>query len=126
VADQYWTELIRTYPLYGVFSGVPETPNDRLGDNSIAALRAWQDKEDRWLEQVRAIDQSVLAGHAVSAVYGILRETLEAAHQSRICHAEYWPLNQQSGFQIYLPLLSELQPLGTPELRLWSSSWTTS
>jgi uncharacterized protein (DUF885 family) len=117
VADQYWTGLIQTYPLYGVFSGAPETPNDRLGDNSVAASRAWERKEDRWLQQLRGIDRDVLAGHPDNAVYGTLRETLEAAQQSRVCHAEYWPLNQQSGFQIGLPLLSELQPLGTAELR---------
>ena len=117
VADQYWTDLIRTFPLYGVFSGAPETPNDRLGDNSIAAVRQWERKEDRWLQQVRAIDHGALAGHPENPVYGILRETLESAQQSRVCHIEYWPLNQQSGFQIGLPLLSQLQPLGTPELR---------
>ena len=117
LADQYWTGLIQTYPLYGVFSGAPETPNDRLGDNSIAASRAWEKREDRWLQQLRGIDREVLAGHPENAVYGTLRETLEAAQQTRVCHAEYWPLNQQSGFQIGLPLLSELQPLGTPELR---------
>jgi uncharacterized protein (DUF885 family) len=117
VADQYWTDLIQTYPLYGVFSGAPETPNDRLGDNSIAASRRWEKKEDRWLQHLRAIDHRALAGHPENAVYGTLRETLESARQSRVCHIEYWPLNQQSGFQIGLPLLSELQPLGTPELR---------
>jgi uncharacterized protein (DUF885 family) len=117
VADEYWTELIQTFPLYGVFFGAPETPKDRLGDNSIAALRRWQGKEDRWLHQLRGIDPGPLTGYAANAVYGILRETLESADQSRICHAEYWPLNQQHGFQISLPLLSELQPLGSPELR---------
>lgn len=117
VADQYWSDLIQTFPLYGVFTGAPETPNDRLGDNSVATQRAWERKEDRWLQQIESIDQGALAGHPENAVYGILRETLESAQQSRVCRAEYWPLNQQRGFQIGLPLLSELQPLGTPELR---------
>jgi uncharacterized protein (DUF885 family) len=117
VADEYWTDLIQTYPLFGVFVGVPETPNDRLGNNSLAATRAWERKEDRWLERLRAIDPTPLRGKAEEATYGILRETLEAARQTRVCHAEYWPLNQQSGLQIFLPLMSELQPLGTPELR---------
>jgi len=117
VADDYWTDLIQTYPLWGVFLGVPEASNDRLGDNSLAATRAWERKEDRWLAQLGAIDPTPLRGHAEEATYGILRETLEAARQTRVCHAEYWPLNQQNGLQISLPLLSELQPVGTAELR---------
>lgn len=117
VADNYWTDLVQTYPLFGVFVGVPETPHDRLGDNSLAAARAWERKEDRWLEQLRAIDPAPLRGRAEEATYGVLRETLEAARQTRVCHAEYWPLNQQNGLQIFLPLLSQLQPLGTAELR---------
>ncbi len=117
VADEYWTELIRAFPLYGVFVGAPEAPNDRLGDNSIAATRAWERKEDRWLQQLQDIDQRTLAGHPDQAVYGILRETVDAARQSRVCHPEYWPLNQQNGPQIFFPVLSELQPLGTAQLR---------
>jgi uncharacterized protein (DUF885 family) len=117
VADDYWTGLIQAYPLFGVFLGVPETPNDRLGDNSLAATQAWERKEDRWLAQLSAIDPTPLRGHAEEATYGILRETLEAARQTRVCHVEYWPLNQQNGLQIFLPLLSELQPVGTAELR---------
>ena len=117
VADEYWTDLLQAYPLYGVFFGAPETPNDRLGDNSIAATRAWERKEDRWLQRLQDIDRPALEGTVDQATYGILRENLEAARQSRVCHTEYWPLNQQSGLQIFLPLLSELQPLGTLELR---------
>jgi uncharacterized protein (DUF885 family) len=117
VADEYWNDLVRTYPLFGVFSGVPETPNDRLGDNSIAATRAWERKEDRWLERLQAIDPRALAGHPEQATYGVLREILDASRQSRVCHAEYWRLNQQNGLQIFLPLMSELQPVGTAELR---------
>jgi uncharacterized protein (DUF885 family) len=117
LADEYWTDLLQTYPLYGVFVGAPETPNDRLGDNSIAVTRAWEQKEDRWLDRLQRIDQEALEGHPEQATYGILRESLEASRQSRVCHVEYWPLNQQSGLQIGLPLLSELQPVGTAELR---------
>ena len=117
VADDYWGQLIETFPLYGLFFGVPETPNDRLGDNSIPAVYAWGKKEDRWLERLGTIDQKLLAGRPELVTYGVLRERLEANRQLRVCHAEYWPLNQQSGLQIFLPLLSQLQPLGTQELR---------
>jgi uncharacterized protein (DUF885 family) len=117
VADEYWEELIETFPLYGVFFGVPETPNDRLGDNSISTIRAFEQKEDRWIERLTTINQNALSGRPEEVTYGILRETLEASRQQRVCHNEYWPLNQQSGLQIALPFLSQLQPLGTEELR---------
>ena len=117
LADEYWKDLIQTFPLYGVFFGVPETPNDRLGNNSLSTVRAWERKEDRWRDRVDAIDQASLSGRPEEITYGVLRETLEASRQQRVCHAEYWPLNQQSGLQIGLPLLSQLQPLGSDELR---------
>jgi uncharacterized protein (DUF885 family) len=117
LADDYWKELIQTFPLYGVYFGVPETPNDRLNDNSIPAIRAWERKEDRWLERLGTIDQTALKGRPEEVTYGVLKETLEASRQLRVCHAEYWPLNQQSGLQLTLPLLSDLQPLGSEELR---------
>lgn len=117
LADEYWKDLIQTFPLYGVFFGVPETPNDRLGNNSLSTVHAWERKEDRWRHRVDAIDQTSLSGRPEEITYGVLRETLEASRQQRVCHAEYWPLNQQSGLQIGLPLLSELQPLGSDELR---------
>src|SRR5687768_15452147 len=33
-----------------------------LGDNSLAALAAWQQKEDRWLEALKQIDPKGFAG----------------------------------------------------------------
>ena len=117
LADEYWRDLLQTYPLYGVFFGVPDSPNDRLGDNSIAALRRWEKKEDDWVQRLSRIDPAPLRGRNEEITYGVLRENLEASRQLRVCHSEYWPLNQQSGLQISLPLLAQLQPLGTPELR---------
>jgi uncharacterized protein (DUF885 family) len=117
LADEYWNDLIQTFPLYGLFFGVPEAPNDRLGDNSVAALRAWQKKEDRWIQRLGQVDPGPLRGRPDEVTYGILGETLEASRQLRVCHAEYWPLNQQSGLQISLPIIAQLQPIGTPELR---------
>jgi uncharacterized protein (DUF885 family) len=117
LADEYWKELIETFPLYGVFFGVPETPNDRLNDNSIKTVRAFERKEDRWFQRLTEIDEAALRGRPEEITYGILRETLEASRQARVCHAEYWPINQQSGLQISLPVLAQLQPLGSDELR---------
>ncbi len=117
VADDYFAAWTREFPMSAAFSGVPEAANDRLGDNSLAELRAWQQREDGWLAQLEAIDPGALRGTPDEPTYGILRETLAAARQSRVCHGELWPIHQQNGWQLYLPVLAQIQPLGTPELR---------
>jgi uncharacterized protein (DUF885 family) len=117
IADDYWAAWVQTFPLSAMFSGVPEAPNDRIGDNSIAAARAWEKREDSWLNQLRQIRASELKGQPEDATYGVLLETLEAARQGRVCRGELWPLNQQGGWQIGLPVVAQLQPVGTVELR---------
>jgi uncharacterized protein (DUF885 family) len=117
VANEYFTAWVQAFPLDAMASGVPEAPNDRLNDNSLAARRAWQRREDAWLAQLQAIEVDQVRGSPQELTYGVLLETLEASRQTRICHDEYLPLSQQGGFQIELPVLSQLQPLGTKTLR---------
>jgi uncharacterized protein (DUF885 family) len=117
LADDYWAEFLRVFPLYALFSGVPDTPDDRMGDNSLAAIRSWERKEDRWLHGLGQVSARALEGQPESATYGILRETLEASRQLRVCRPELWPLNQQGGWQIGLPVIAQIQPVGTAELR---------
>src|SRR5215207_2393504 len=117
LADEYFQSWVQTFPLFAVFSGVPDVPNDRLWENSLAAARAWERLEDRWFQQVKQIRTEPLRGRPEEATYGILRETLEASRQTRVCHGELWRLDQQNGWQIYLPIVAQLQPLGTPRLR---------
>jgi uncharacterized protein (DUF885 family) len=47
----------------------------------------------------------------------VLLETLEASREGRICRNELLSLNQQNGWQIGLPVVAQLQPLGTPAFR---------
>jgi uncharacterized protein (DUF885 family) len=116
LADDFVREFTAAHPLGAVFLGMPDAPNDRLDDNSLAATKAWEVKEDRWLERLKHIDVADLPS-ADQATHGVLLETLEGAVQGRVCRSELWPLNQQSGLQIYLAILSQLQPLGTDQLR---------
>ena len=116
LADEYVTAFVETFPLAAMFNGMPDVANDRLGDNSLAATRAWEAKEDQWRARLSRIDAHSLHGADV-ATFGMLKELLDASYQQRVCHAELWPLNQQSGLQIALPLLSQLQPVGTAPLR---------
>jgi uncharacterized protein (DUF885 family) len=117
VANEYFAAWVQAFPIDAMFSGVPEAANDRLNDNSLAAVRAWQQREDSWLAQLRTIDVAPVRGSPQEVTYGVLLETLEASQQTRICRNELLPLSQQGGFQINLPDLSQLQPVGTAKLR---------
>jgi uncharacterized protein (DUF885 family) len=117
VAHEYFAAWVQAFPIDALYDGVPEAPNDRLNDNSLVAVRAWQGRENAWLAQLRSIEVDRVRGAPQEVTYGVLRETLEASRESRICHNELLPLNQQGGFQINLPVLSQLQPLGTGKLR---------
>ena len=117
IADDYWAQWVQTFPLGAMFSGVPEAPNDKIGENSIAAVRNWEKKEDRWLDQLHQVRASELRGQPEDATYGVLLETLEASKEGRVCRNELLPLNQQGGWQIGLPVVAQLQPVGTAELR---------
>ena len=117
LADEYWNSYLQAFPLAGMFLGAPDAPTDRMGDNSLAAVRAWEQKEDRWISRLKEIRADALRGRPEDATYGVLLETLEASRQSRICRPELLPLNQQGGWQIFLPVIAQIQPLGTAELR---------
>jgi uncharacterized protein (DUF885 family) len=117
LANDYWAEFLRAFPLAALFSGVPDSPSDRMGDNSLAATRSWEQKEDRWIDQLGGVSPRALEGQPENATYGVLRETLEASRQLRVCRPELLPLNQQGGWQIGLPVIAQIQPVGTAELR---------
>jgi uncharacterized protein (DUF885 family) len=117
VADDFFATWVRTFPLGALFSGVPEAPNDDLGDNSLAAQAAWRKREDGWLSQLRGVDSAALRSTPDEATYATLREGLESSRQSRVCRSELWPVSQQHGWQVYLPIVAQLQPLGSDTLR---------
>ncbi len=117
VADEYMAALLERNPELVTFYGLPNGRHDRLTDNSPAALRAWQAREDAWLARMAAMDPAPLDGRAERATYAILRDALESARATRACRGELWPVNQLTGWQANLPFLAQIQPVGTPELR---------
>jgi uncharacterized protein (DUF885 family) len=118
LADDYFATWVRTFPVNALFSGIPGARNERLDENSLGGIRRWREREDRWLSELRTIDATALEGRPEAVTYGVLRELLEASRQARVCHAELLPLDQQNGWQINLPVVAQLQPLGTPERRV--------
>lgn len=117
LADEYMLALLEQAPEYGTFLGLPIANHAAISDNSLAAMRAWEQREDGWLEQARAIDAAALRGRPEWITYGFLREQLESSRQSRVCRSELWGVSQMFGWHTMYPQLARLQPVGTPELR---------
>lgn len=84
LADEYWKDLIQTFPLYGLFAGVPEAPNDRLNDNSIAATRAWERKEDGWLARLAKVDDLPQGSARRGYLWGAARDARGEPPESRL------------------------------------------
>ena len=47
-----------------------------MSDNSLAAQKAWEAREDAWLAEARAIDPAAIEQESLKATYAILREAL--------------------------------------------------
>lgn len=114
LADEYVKEYVARNPETATFEGLPNAPDDKLGDNSLGALKAWQAKEDDWLTRLAAIDGASLWGRPEWLTYGFLREALEGSKSMRVARLELWPVNQMSGWQAGLAQLASVQPVGTP------------
>ncbi len=117
LADEYVKEYIARNPEAATFEGLPDAPDDKLSDNSLESLKAWQAKEDGWLARLAAIDGAALWGRPEWLTFGFLREALEGSKGLRIARLELWPVNQMSGWQATLTQLASIQPVGTAAAR---------
>jgi len=98
--------------------GVPGRHHDKLPDNSLESLKAWQAKEDAWLGQARQVEPAAIAEPPLRATYAIVREALEASVGARACRAELWTVSQfVNGWQVQFGYLVTIQPVGTDEAR---------
>ena len=117
LADEYLAALFERVPEIATFNGVPGHRHDRLTDNSLEAISAWERREDAWLAALRAMDTTRLAGRQEIVTYGILRDGLESSVASRVCRGELWGINQLVGWQVGLPQLASTQPVGSAQGR---------
>ncbi|HEV2148848.1 MAG TPA: DUF885 domain-containing protein [Longimicrobiaceae bacterium] len=118
LADEYVREHFVRNPTAATTAGWPEAEHGRLPDNSLEALRGWQEREDAWLTRVRAIDPTPLTGTPDYLTYAFLREALESRVGLRACRGELWAVSPTyTGWQAGFAFLSSVQPVGTPELR---------
>jgi len=120
MADEYIKEALIRFPEQAEFLGLADASHDRLTDNSLVALRAWQEIEDRWAAGLSQMDSSLLWGRQEWLTYGYLSEIVEASRRqgspgpssgrSTICRAgrrdsPSWPRSSPSGHRRNEPRL---------------------
>jgi uncharacterized protein (DUF885 family) len=104
----------RAFPDLAEYLGRPLEHHDALPDNSLTAVRAWQAREESWLQ--RLAKWSFPAGSPEWILHGYLQSTLESSVATRPCRTELWPAHQ-FGWQTTLLTILEQQPVGTARAR---------
>jgi uncharacterized protein (DUF885 family) len=118
LADAYLEGFFQRNPDQVTLYGVPGRRHDALPDNSLAALRAWQAKEDGWLDQAKKIDPAAITSSPLRGTYAIVREALESSAAARVCRLELWTVSQfVNGWQVQDGYTVTIQPVGTDEAR---------
>ena len=126
LADAYLSAYFDRYPDQGTYFGVPGRHHDQLPDNSLAAQKAWEAREDGWLTEARAIDASAIEAASLRATYAITREALESSIGARVCRSELWNVSQMTGWQVSFGYLVTIQPVGSEEARKEAlARWST-
>jgi len=118
LADTYLREYFQRNPDQVTLYGVPGQHHDKLPDNSLSSLAAWEAKEDGWLNEARQIDASRIQNGSTRATYAILREALEGSIALRACRYELWTVSQfVNAWQVQDGYLVTIQPVGSDEAR---------
>lgn len=117
IADDYQAARLAAYPELATYEGGPNARHDRLRDRSVAAERAWEEKEDKWLKELRKLDGQIQYAHPAWITYGMLRHRLESQAALRICQNRLWTVHPLTGWHSTYTALAMQQPVGTRELR---------
>jgi uncharacterized protein (DUF885 family) len=117
LADAYVDGYLDRFPEAATYFGIAGRAHDRLTDPSLAAVARWEAQEDRWLDDVRAIDPGGIESRPLRATYAILREALASSAATRVCRGELWNVSQMTGWQVGFGYLLTIQPSGSDEAR---------
>jgi uncharacterized protein (DUF885 family) len=117
LADAYVAEFMARFPDQAELGGLTVERHDKLSDNSLDALRAWQSLEDGWAREIGSLDVAVLRGRPEWTTHGFLQEAVESSRRIRVCRNELWPVNHLSGWQPNMAQLASVQPVGTDTAR---------
>lgn len=118
LANEVMQRALTRQPEIGTYLGLPGMRHDRISDNSLATMAAYEAEDDVFAARVLAIDPEPLVGRSEYVTLGFLREAAQGGVQGRVCRNELWSgINQIFGWQVQLPRLAQIQPLGTDDLR---------
>lgn len=117
IADEYLAAMLEHSPTYGTYLALPDARHDRLGDNSLEALAAWEARYDEWLSELAAIGEAEDIGSRDWVTYGILYEELASSVGARICRNELWQASSTTAWYTGLPFIFEIQPVDTEDLQ---------
>ena len=117
LADEYLVELMESDALMGTYYSIEGARHDRLPDNSLAAMAAWEAKEDAWLAELERIGTPKDIGSRDWVTHGLLKEQLEGAAATRICRNELWGASTTTSWHTWLPFVFDIQPLETADAR---------
>lgn len=118
LTDSYLAAYFERHPDEATLDGVAGVRHDGLPDNSLTALAGWQRREDDWLAELRRIDPDALVDRPEWIAYGIVREYLDGAVATRVCHRELWNVSHvNDGWLAMMTSVAAVQPVGTTEAR---------
>jgi len=117
LADAYLAAYFERFPEQITQYGVPGHRQDGLTDNSLAADRAWEAREDAFLADLKQIDPAAIDAPPLRATYAIARQALEGSVAKRVCRDELWSVSEMTGWQISYGYLVTIQPVGTDAAR---------
>ena len=118
LADEVMQTALARSPELATYLGLPGMRHEGLSDNSLATLARYQAEDDAFAARVLAIDPEPLVGRPEYVTLGFLREAAQNTAQGRVCRNELWAgVNQMFGWQVSLPRLAAVQPVGTDDLR---------
>jgi len=113
-AQHYVDGYYHQFPGEAYEIGYADTPMDRYGDRSVAALAAWQAQEDGWLDTLRSLDASALAGTDAAIPYAFAMDRLQASVGRRVCMMDLWNVSPTwTGWQSMLGSTMAVQPVAT-------------
>jgi uncharacterized protein (DUF885 family) len=118
LADTFLAASFERNPEQITMYGVPNHRQDKLTDNSLDAIKAWQAREDAWLAELKQIDPATISAPPLRATYAILREQLEGPIALRACRNELWTVSQfVNAWQVQDGYLVTIQPVGSDDAR---------
>ena len=118
LADTYLAAWFDRNPEQITEFGVPNHRQDKLTDNSLDAITAWQSREDAWLAEAKQIDPATISAPPLRATYALLRESLEGPIALRACRNELWTVSQfVNAWQVQDGYIVTIQPVGSDDAR---------